>query len=80
MLDKLTQTSDFNRYLYAHCLQVPLGNRRCVNRPFDIERMRAVRADGVSIRKLAASFRTTQWMASSRLTSAHAAVSAPLGE
>jgi DNA invertase Pin-like site-specific DNA recombinase len=34
----------------------------------DIERMKALRAKGTSVRKLAADFQTTQWMAS-RLTS-----------
>jgi DNA invertase Pin-like site-specific DNA recombinase len=34
----------------------------------DIERMRALRAKGTSVRKLAADFQTTQWMAS-KLTS-----------
>jgi len=34
----------------------------------DIERMRALRATGTSVRRLAADFQTTQWMAS-RLTS-----------
>jgi DNA invertase Pin-like site-specific DNA recombinase len=34
----------------------------------DIERMKALRAKGISIRKLAADFQTTQWMAA-RLTS-----------
>jgi DNA invertase Pin-like site-specific DNA recombinase len=38
----------------------------------DIERMKAVRAKGTSVRRLAADFQTTQWMAS-KLTSSHAA-------
>jgi DNA invertase Pin-like site-specific DNA recombinase len=36
----------------------------------DIERMKALRTKGVSVRKLAADFQTTQWMAS-KLTSVH---------
>jgi DNA invertase Pin-like site-specific DNA recombinase len=44
----------------------------------EIERMRALRASGTSVRKLAADFQTTQWTAA-RLTSPDAAVSAPLG-
>lgn len=44
----------------------------------DIERMKAMRARGTSVRKLAADFQTTQWMAS-RLTSSDAVVSAQLG-
>jgi DNA invertase Pin-like site-specific DNA recombinase len=44
----------------------------------DIERMKALRSEGTSIRKLAASFGTTQWMAS-RLTSPDAAIAGPLG-
>lgn len=43
----------------------------------DIERMRALRANGTSVRKLAMDFQTTQWTAA-RLTSPDAAVSAPL--
>ena len=43
----------------------------------DIDRMKALRAKGTSVRRLAADFQTTQWMAS-KLTSAEAA-SAPLG-
>ena len=35
----------------------------------DIERMKALRANGTSVRRLAADFRTTQWMAA-RLTAA----------
>jgi DNA invertase Pin-like site-specific DNA recombinase len=48
----------------------------------DIERMKALRAKGTSVRKLASSFGTTQWMAS-RLTSSNAskdAVWTPNGE
>jgi DNA invertase Pin-like site-specific DNA recombinase len=41
----------------------------------DIERMKAMRAKGTSVRKLAADFQTTQWMAA-RLTSPDAANSA----
>jgi DNA invertase Pin-like site-specific DNA recombinase len=41
----------------------------------DIERMRAMRANGTSVRRLATEFQTTQWMAS-KLTSPDAAVSA----
>jgi DNA invertase Pin-like site-specific DNA recombinase len=41
----------------------------------DIERMRAMRANGTSVRKLASEFQTTQWMAS-KLTSPDASVSA----
>ena len=41
----------------------------------DIERMKALRAKGTSVRKLATEFQTTQWMAS-KLTSPDAAVSA----
>jgi DNA invertase Pin-like site-specific DNA recombinase len=41
----------------------------------EIERMRALRAKGTSVRKLAADFQTTQWTAA-RLTSPDAAVSA----
>lgn len=37
----------------------------------DVERMKALRAKGTSVRKLASSFGTTQWMAS-RLTSSDA--------
>jgi|ERR1700728_2289574 DNA invertase Pin-like site-specific DNA recombinase len=37
----------------------------------DIERMKALRARGTSVRKLASSFGTTQWMAS-RLTTSDA--------
>jgi DNA invertase Pin-like site-specific DNA recombinase len=44
----------------------------------DIERMKALRAKGTSVRKLAADFQTTQWMAS-KLTSPDASVSASLG-
>ena len=44
----------------------------------EIEKMRALRSGGTSIRKLATDFQTTQWMAS-RLTSSAAAISAPLG-
>jgi len=44
----------------------------------EIEKMRALRSKGTSIRKLATDFHTTQWMAS-RLTSSDAAVSARLG-
>lgn len=40
----------------------------------DIERMKARRAEGTSVRKLASDFQTTQWMAS-KLTSPHVAVS-----
>jgi DNA invertase Pin-like site-specific DNA recombinase len=40
----------------------------------DIERMKALRANGTSVRKLAADFQTTQWMAS-QLTSSDAAIS-----
>ena len=43
----------------------------------DIERMRALRSEGVSVRRLATDFQTTQWMAS-RLTSSDAAVAAPV--
>jgi DNA invertase Pin-like site-specific DNA recombinase len=43
----------------------------------DIDRMKALRSKGVSIRKLATDFRTTQWMAS-RLTSSEICVSAPV--
>jgi DNA invertase Pin-like site-specific DNA recombinase len=46
-------------------------------RPSDIERMRALRASGRSVRKLAADFQTTQWTAA-RLTSPDATVSVPL--
>ena len=38
----------------------------------DIERMKAMRAKGTSVRKLAADFQTTQWIAA-RLTSPDAA-------
>jgi len=44
----------------------------------DIERMRAMRASGTSVRRLAAEFQTTQWMAS-KVTSSDATVSASLG-
>ncbi len=44
----------------------------------DIERMRTLRANGTSIRKLAADFKTTQWTAA-RLTSPADAVPEPLG-
>jgi DNA invertase Pin-like site-specific DNA recombinase len=43
----------------------------------DIERMNALRAKGTSVRKLAADFKTTQWMAS-RLSSSDAAAPALL--
>jgi DNA invertase Pin-like site-specific DNA recombinase len=45
----------------------------------EIERMKALRAKGTSVRKLAADFQTTQWTAA-RLTSPDVAVSALLGE
>ena len=44
----------------------------------DIDRMRAMRANGTSVRRLAAEFKTTQWMAS-KVTSSDATVSASLG-
>jgi len=44
----------------------------------DIDRMRAMRANGTSVRRLAAEFKTTQWMAS-KLTSPDAGVSTSLG-
>ncbi len=44
----------------------------------DIERMRALRGSGTSVRKLAADFQTTQWTVA-RLTSSAAATCAPLG-
>ena len=45
----------------------------------DIERMKALRAKGTSVRKLAADFQTTQWMAS-RLTASDGVVSIPLAD
>jgi len=44
----------------------------------DIERMKALRAKGTSVRRLAADFQTTQWMAA-RLTSPDAIVSSTVG-
>jgi hypothetical protein len=44
----------------------------------DIERMKASRAQGASVRKLATDFQMTQWMAS-KLTAPDVVASAPLG-
>lgn len=45
----------------------------------DIERMKALRAKGTSVRRLAADFQTSQWMAS-KLTSSDAVTSVRMGD